>query len=421
MNGWRESLAAFGRIGLESFGGPAAQIAVMHRVAVEERKWVDDASFQAALGFCTLLPGPEAMQVATWLGWARHGTLGALAAGLLFVLPGAVVMLALSAAWAVGGDVSWVTAAFAGLQAAVLAVVVEALVRLGRRALKRGVDRGIAVAAFLALAAFGIPFPVIVLTAAVVGWVVGSPAKGGREVPRPAVGGTLWTFGAGLIVWWLPYIPLRLALGAEARAVELFEFMSGAAVVTFGGAYAVLAHTATESVARGWLLPNEMAVGLGLAETTPGPLILVLEFVAFQAGFRSDSGLGPWAGGTLGAAVALWATFAPCFVWILAGAPWISYARTVAAWNAAIAGISAAVVGVVAHLGLWFLTHVWFSRTSAWTWGPLNAVVPDVSSWDLPATSVSVIACVALLRWHVPMIPLLAGGLVVGLLRGAIG
>ncbi|QYZ70615.1 chromate efflux transporter [Neotabrizicola shimadae] len=400
----------FLRIGCLSFGGPAAQIAMMHRELVDERKWVDEKEYLSALSFCMLLPGPEAMQLATWMGWRQHGTLGGLIAGGLFVLPGALVVLALSAIYAAFGDLPLVSAAFAGVQAAVVAIVVEALLRVSKRALKGRAQWIIAVLAFLGLFLLNLPFPVIILAAGLWGWLATDRQASGPLPPAPRHAHTLTTIAIWGAVW---LVPLGLLMLVERGLLaEIGLFFSKLALLTFGGAYAVLAWMAQEVVeARQWLTLPEMMAGLGLAETTPGPLILVTQFVGFMAGWHAG-GL-PLA--LAGAAVALWMTFAPCFLWIFAGAPWIARLTALPRLSGALSAITAAVVGVIANLSLWFAVHVLFSGVETLTLGPLRVIRPDVATLNPLALAIGLFAAWALLRRHWGMIPVLGLSAAAGL------
>lgn len=329
---FRDALRVWWRIGWLSFGGPAAQIATMHRIVVDEKKWVDEQRFMHALNFCMLLPGPEAQQLATYLGWLMHGVRGGLAAGLLFILPGALIMFALAASYVASADVSTVAAALFGIQCAVLAIVVEALLRIARRALTSRLHVAVAVAAFLALFVFDVPFPWIIVLAGAVGMAT-SASRSAESRPfgaisecasPPSVWRTARTLTFGIALWLAPLVPLALWLTSSHVLVQLAFFFSKLAVVTFGGAYAVLAYVAQAAVERfHWVSAREMVDGLGLAETTPGPLILVLQFVGFLAAHRHGAPLEPWTAAVLGALVTLWVTFVPCFVWIFAGAPYV--------------------------------------------------------------------------------------------------
>lgn len=367
----------FARIGLLSFGGPAAQIALMHREVVDRHRWLPEKDYLSALSFCMLLPGPEAMQLATWIGWRTHGTLGGLIAGGLFVLPGALVVLALSAIYATLGSVPLVAALFAGVQAAVVAVVVEALIRVSRRALKGTAERVIAVIGFLALFAFALPFPLVIFGAAIFGalWLTRSASAPTTAPPPASWTGSLLTAAVWSAIWLLP---LALLWGLEGGLLaEIGLYFSKLALLTFGGAYAVLAWMVQEVVqVQGWLTTTQMMDGLGLAETTPGPLILVTEFVGFMAGWQA----GGWPMALAGATVALWMTFAPCFLWIFVGGPHIARLTAQPRLAGALAGIMAAVVGVIANLSLWFALHVMFASHGMLTVGPLSLTMPDPAS-----------------------------------------
>ncbi len=418
---YADLVRVFGRIGLISFGGPAGQIALMHRVLVEEKRWIDEPRYLHALNFCMLLPGPEAMQLATYAGWLVRGTTGGLIAGLLFVLPGAAVLTALSALYLAYGDVPAVSGLLFGLKAAVLAVILEALMRVSRRALKSGMAVAIAIVAFAAIAFAGLPFPLIILLAAIAGALLLAPSRTPEDeesLPdrqRPTLGRFAATAAIWLAVWLVPLAVLTALLGAANVFAAEARFFSVMATVTFGGAYAVLAYVAQQAVEfYGWLRPDEMLTGLGLAETTPGPLILVLVFVGFLAGAR-ESGLDPLAGGLIGAAVTLWFTFAPCFLWIFAGAPYIETVRNVRWLASALAGVTAAVVGVIANLALWFALHVLFAEVGEVSLGPLALPAPDIASFDVAAALIAVAAGIALLRFHVNLIVVLAGAALAGI------
>jgi chromate transporter len=418
-----EVTRTFARIGLLSFGGPAGQIALMHKVFIDEKKWLDETRFLHALNYCMLLPGPEAMQLATYVGWLKRGVPGGLVAGLLFVLPGALVLTILSAVYLLAGDVPLVQGMLFGLKAAVLAIVLEALVRVSRRALKGAAPVVLAIGAFVAIFAFGVPFPLIVLVAALIGAVVLKPVAGG---PGRAETGEMpeWTrpslrrFGSTLAIWgfiWLgPLLALGLLLGWQQVFAAEALFFSKMAVVTFGGAYAVLAYVAQQAVeVHGWLRPDEMLVGLGLAETTPGPLILVLLFVGFLGGARL-SGLDPLVGGLAGALVTLWFTFVPCFLWIFVGAPYVESVRSIRWLSGALAGVTAAVVGIIANLGVWFALHVLFAEVGELALGWATLPWPRAASIDLAALAIAVGAGVLLLRFHVNMLVVLAAAALAG-------
>lgn len=415
--GWGELWRTFGRIGIFSFGGPAAQIALMHRELVDRRGWLGEREYLSALSFCMLLPGPEAMQLATYAGWRLKGVPGGLLAGLLFVLPGAAVVLALAAIYASFGDLPLVRALFLGVQAAVVVIVIEALLRVARRALGSAPAWGIAALAFLAIFALGVPFPAIIAGAALAGALLLRKAPAAEAVSLPASPlATLKT----VLIWggvWL--VPLGLLWVFEAGILaEIGLFFSKLALVTFGGAYAVLAYMAQEVVqVQGWIETKEMVDGLGLAETTPGPLILVTEFVGFLAAFHQG---GLWLG-IAGAGVALWMTFAPCFLWIFAGAPWIGQLTRRPRLAAALAGVTAAVVGVILNLSLWFAAHVFFAEVGRIEAGPLALILPDPASFKTGAGLIAAVAAFVLFRLHWGLGPVLALSAALGAGLAAIG
>lgn len=401
----------FLKIGLLSFGGPAGQIAMMHREVVDERKWVDERDYLGALSFCMLLPGPEAMQLATWIGWRLHGVRGGLVSGLLFVLPGAAVVLALTAVFAAFGDVPFVAALFFGIKCAVVVVVIEALLRVAKRALKGRAQWIIAGAAFAALFLFNIPFPVVILAAALWGFFAATPASGSLPgAPAVAVRQSL----RAVLIWgavWL--VPLAAIWGFAPRLIaDIAVYFSQLAVFTFGGAYAVLAWM-TQAVVedKGWLTLPQMIAGLGLAETTPGPLILVNQFVGFMAGWNAGS----LALALAGAAVALWMTFAPCFLWIFAGAPFIARITAMPRLAGALAAITAAVVGVIANLSLWFASHVFFETVGRLDWGPFRTILPDILTLSPLAAVIAIGAGYLLLVRHMNLIAVLGLSALAGL------
>jgi chromate transporter len=424
-----EAFHAWARVGLLSLGGPAGQIAVMHRILVEEKNWIGEARFLHALNYCMLLPGPEAMQLVTYTGWMLHRTLGGIVAGLLFVLPGALVMLALTALYAAFNDLGAVQAAFFGIKAAVLAVVLEALIRISKRALKSAANYAIAGAAFIAIFAFAVPFPLIILSAALIGIAVarGSSsgkkdggaeqdesvtgralAVGGLAHTKPSTRYALAALAVCLILWLGPIAVMFATLGPGHVYAQEAVFFSKMAVVTFGGAYAVLAYVAQQAVEiYGWLAPGQMLDGLGLAETTPGPLILVTQFVGFLGAYGNPGSLPPMAAGSLGALVTTWTTFAPCYLWIFLGAPYIEALRSRKALNAALAGITAAVVGVILNLSVWFALHVLFAEVGTVTTGWVKVSLPVWHTFDWFAGLLAVGAILATLRFHVGMIPTL--------------
>jgi chromate transporter len=400
-----ELTRTFAGIGCLSFGGPAAQIALMHRVILDEKKWVGEADYLRALSFCMLLPGPEAMQLATWIGWRLHGVTGGLIAGGLFVLPGAVVILTLSIIYATLGNVPLVAALLTGVQAAVIAIVVEALIRVSKRALKTREAYLIALAAFLALFIFKLPFPLVILTAATWGFLRTRAVAHDPLAPAPpaALARSLKAAAAWLAIWLLPLAAL-IAL-APGRLAEIGIFFSKLAILTFGGAYAVLAWMTQEVVDdKGWMTLTQMMDGLGLAETTPGPLILVNQFVGFMAANQA----GGLAFGIAGAAVALWMTFVPSFLFIFAGAPFIDRLTHMPRLSGALAAITAAVVGVIANLSLWFALHVLFASVPEVTLGPLHLTWPELGSLRPIPALIAILAAVTLLWRHWPLLWVLA-------------
>ena len=406
-------MRVFARIGCLSFGGPAGQIALMHGEIVAKHKWVDEEQYLHALNFCHLLPGPEAQQLATWIGWRLHGLKGGLAAGLLFVIPGALIMLALSSLYALAANLDWFAALFLGIKAAVLAIVVQALIRIGGRALNTRFKQALAVAAFLALFLFNLPFPLVVLGAGAIGmivaayrpdWLALKPASGTDASPRPSFAVMSRTVLLWLAIWAVPMVLVLVILGQDHVLWDVGVFFSQLAIVTFGGAYAVLAYMAQEAMQTyGWLHAGEMADGLGLAETTPGPLILVTQHVGFLAAFRSPEPFSPIVAGIFGAALTTWVTFAPCFLWIFTFAPWIERLQHATRLKGGLAALTAAVVGVIANLSVWFALHVLFARVTIAVVGPMQLNLPDWATFDWRAGVLSVLAAVILfaLKWSI--------------------
>ncbi|WP_219892375.1 chromate efflux transporter [Aquisediminimonas profunda] len=405
---------AFGRIGLINFGGPAGQIALMHKDLVDDRRWIAESDFLHALNFCHLLPGPEAQQLATYVGWRLHGVRGGLAAGLLFVAPGALVMLALSALYAFAAHLGWFAALFLGIKAAVLAIVVQALLRIAGRTLDTPFKKALAVAAFFALFLFNLPFPLIVLGSGLLGlmvsawrpqWLVKAYRVETENVgDRPNWRSTALTVSVWLLIWFAPLALIGLALGPDHILWKIGVFFSQLAVVTFGGAYAVLAYMAQEAVQSfGWLQPGEMADGLGLAETTPGPLIMVTQFVGFLAAFRAPEPFTPLLAGLAGAALTTWVTFAPCFLWIFACAPWIDRLRHATRLKGGLAAITATVVGVIGNLSAWFALHVLFRRVDMVDVGFARFSAPLWSSFDVIAAGLTALAFFLMFvaRWNI--------------------
>jgi len=428
------ALAYWLKLGFISFGGPAGQIAMMHAELVEKRRWISEQRFLHALNYCMVLPGPEAQQLATYIGWLMHRTLGGIMAGVLFVVPGIIAIMALSYVYAGYGNVPLIVALFFGLKAAVLAIVIEAVVRIGRRALKNNAMISIAAAAFIGIFFLAIPFPIIIFGAALIGFagaltgatafaVKSSHGDGGKggvvdsilgdELPehaRPTVVRALRASSVWLVLWLVPVIVLLVTLGSGNVFSQIAVFFSKMAMVTFGGAYAVLAYVAQQAVENyGWLKPGEMLDGLGMAETTPGPLIMVLQFVGFMAAFRDPGTLSPMLAGTLGGLLATWVTFTPCFLWIFLGAPFIEVLRGNAALNGALSAITAAVVGVILNLAIWFAIHTVFRATVPIRAFPLNFDAPLITSVDWLALALSVAAAIAIFRFKVGMLPTLAG------------
>lgn len=411
----------WGRIGVLSFGGPAAQIALMHRIVVEERKWLTEQQFLNALNFCMLLPGPEAMQLATYAGWRTHGLVGGLIAGGLFVLPGALVMLILAAAYATFGELSLVQSAFLGIKAAVLVIVIEALIKVSKRALLTPLHYFLAATAFAAIFFLAVPYPIIVIAAALFGSFLG---MGGHHAPEVAtsqpvkrsLSTTLRTIAVWASLWWAP-VALLWVFGAEPILTDIAVFFSKLAVVTFGGAYAVLAYMAQDVVdANGWLTAAEMVDGLGLAETTPGPLILVTQFVGFLAAEKAN---GLWVG-FAGAAITLWVTFIPCFLWIFAGAPYIDQISAQPRLRGALSAITAAVVGVILNLSIWFALNVLFAGLETIAAGPFTILIPQLASLDWKALILLVLSGVLLLRMRWNMVVVLALAALAGILLSQI-
>lgn len=420
-------LRTFARIGCLSFGGPAGQIALMQREIVDERRWIEPGAYLRALNLCHLLPGPEAQQLATWIGWRMFGTAGGLAAGILFVLPGALVMLALSFLYVAAAGLGWFAALFLGIKAAVVAIVAQALVRVGKRALGTRFKVIIAIAAAVALTVFGAPFPLVILAAGAIGAVVArnhpewlgahhatAAASGAQATRRQLATATVLTVAMWLAIWALPMALIAVTLGSDHVLWDIGAFFSRLAVVTFGGAYAVLAYMAQQAVTGfSWLSPGEMADGLGLAESTPGPLIMVTQYVGFIAAWRHPAPFSPAVAGLLGAGLTTWVTFAPCFMWIFACAPWMERLERAERLQGALAAITAAVVGVIANLALWFAIHVAFRQVAP-------SGLPDWSTADLRAIAIAALAAFALFRLKRGIWEVLGGAVVAGLALSAI-
>ena len=443
-----EAVRVWGRIAALSFGGPAGQIAVMHRILVEEKRWIGERRFLHALNYCMLLPGPEAQQLAVYIGWLLHKTKGGLIAGTLFVLPGLVAIMALSWLYAGLGNVGIVEALFFGLKAAVLAIVLEAVVRIGRRALKNNVMLAVAAGAFVAIFFFDVAFPLIILSAGLIGFFGGRAGAApflvggghgslggealadadsalGEGTPahaRPSLAWSLKISAIFLVLWLGPVVALILALGSENVFSQIAVFFSKMAVVTFGGAYAVLAYVAQQAVENyGWLRPGEMLDGLGMAETTPGPLIMVTQFVGFLGAAREAGGMHPLLAGTLGGILTTWVTFLPCFLWIFLGAPFVEALRGNKALSAALSAISAAVVGVILNLAIWFAMHSLFGEVREVAGAGFRSDVPVLSSINWAALLLTLAALVAVFRFKLGTLTVLAGCAAAGLLLSLAG
>jgi chromate transporter len=406
-----EAFRTWLKIGCINFGGPAGQIAMMHRIVVDEKKWIDEPRFLHALNFCMLLPGPEAQKLATYIGWLLHGVRGGLTSGILFVLPGALVMLGLSLLYTLGRGLSIVDGALFGIKAAVLVIVVEALIRIGKRALKTPLLIGLSGLAFIGIFFFALPFPLIVAAAALVGLVASQTAPNqlglsdNVDIASHRAEGRWRQFvvasAIGLAAWWTPVAIAAIALGPSHVLVTVGTFFSKLAVVSFGGAYALLAYMAQQAVeTHGWMTAPEMVDGLGLAETTPGPLILVTQFVGFLAAYRDALPFSPVAAGVLGAAMTTWVTFVPSMLWIFAGAPFVEQLRANRRFSAAIAAITAAVVGVILNLSVWFALHVLFARIEERHAGWLRWYAIDVTSVDLTVLVLALIAAALVFVFH---------------------
>ena len=430
-----EAVKVWARVAALSFGGPAGQIAVMHRILVEEKRWIGEERFLHALNYCMLLPGPEAQQLATYIGWLLHKTKGGIVAGALFVLPGFLAIMVLSWLYALYGNLGAIEALFVGLKAAVLAIVFHAVRRIGGKALRNSAMVLIAAGAFVAIFFLAVPFPFIVLAAALIGYAggrsglrafeagdghdpIGTARVADRDtalgdrIPahaRPGLGWSARVSAVFLILWLAPVAVLLIAMPDSVYA-DVATFFSKMAVVTFGGAYAVLAYVAQEAVENyGWLRPGEMLDGLGMAETTPGPLIMVTQFVGFMAAARDAGGLDPLVAGTLAAVLTTWVTFVPCFLWIFLGAPFAERMRGNVALSSAMTAITAAVVGVVLNLAVWFALHTVFAEVVEFRAAPLRFDLPVLSSVSLPALFLTIAALIAVFRFKAGPLTVIAG------------
>jgi chromate transporter len=440
-----EAFRVWLRVAVLSFGGPAGQIAVMHRILVEEKNWISEGRFLHALNYCMLLPGPEAQQLATYIGWLLHRTAGGIMAGGLFILPGIIAIMGLSYIYAAYGNVGFVEALFFGLKAAVLAIVVHAVVRVGKRALRNNVMIALAATAFVAIFFFNVPFPVIIIAAGVTGYLgarSGRPEFAaiehggsknaaavdsllGEELPdhaRPSTARALKVSSVWLLLWVVPVAALLIGLGSANVFSQIALFFSKMAMVTFGGAYAVLAYVAQQAVEHyHWLQPREMLDGLGMAETTPGPLIMVLQFVGFMAAYRDPGALSPMVAATLGGLLATWVTFIPCFLWIFLGAPYIETLRGNKGLAGALSAITAAVVGVILNLSIWFGLHTLFRQTMPVRSLGLSFDMPVWGSLDVAAFVLAAAAATAIFRLNVGMLWVLAGSCAAGVALRLVG
>lgn len=436
-----EALKVWLRIAILSFGGPAGQIAMMHRILVDEKQWVSESRFLHALNYCMVLPGPEAQQLATYIGWLLHGVKGGLMAGGLFVLPGFLSILLLSVLYAGFHDASLVQALFFGIKAAVLAIVIQAVIRIGKRVLRNIYMYALAATAFVAIFFFAVPFPVVIITAGLIGllgrhvdperFVVikghNPPDDANRAIDAMMDSGAAHHIRTSrmrafkvlvvwLSLWFTPLVILTAALGYESVFAQIGLFFSKLAVVTFGGAYSVLAYMAQEAVQNyGWLAPREMLDGLGMAETTPGPLIQVVQFVGFMGAFRDPGLLDPFTAGVLASVLATWVTFVPCFLWIFLGAPYVETLRGNQTVNAALSAVTAAVVGVMLNLAIWFAIHVAFSEVDTIHNYGMQLLVPTVGSIQLVSVALALGAFIAMLRFKVGMLPVIAASVLLGI------
>jgi chromate transporter len=432
----REALPVWLRVAIYSFGGPAGQMAVMHNILVEEKRWISEKRFLHALNYTMLLPGPEAQQLATYIGWLLHGIRGGLVAGILFILPGFASILILSYLYAGFQDVQIVQALFFGLKPAVMAIVVEAVFRIGRRAIVNRAMLLIAILAFAAILFLQVPFPWIVFSAAIAGYLLGrympelfpeAPdledesedeiivTSVGASHRQPSIRRAILIIAVCLTLWFGPIAILAQNLGADNIFVNIGVFFSKTAVVTFGGAYAVLAYIAQQAVeVFGWLQPGQMLDGLGMAETTPGPLIQVVQFVGFMGAYQNSGALSPLMAGLYASILTTWVTFVPCFLWIFLGAPYVERLRGNRSLSSGLAAITAAVVGVVLNLALWFSLQTLFTSVSEIYWGPLRLLVPDLSTLDWASLLIALAAFIALFRYKVSMIKTLLASASVG-------
>ena len=440
----KQAAKVWAYIGLNSFGGPAGQIAVMHRELVERRRWLSERRFLHALNYCMVLPGPEAQQLATYIGWLMHGVRGGVIAGSLFVIPGFIAMMVLSAVYAVYGSVGWIAGLLFGLQAAVVAIVVNAVVRIGSRTLRSWLLVAIAGASFVAIFFFNIPFPVIIIGAGLIGWLVGRrshqlvPLGGEHEpdeanlasvllpddehVSRAQTRQALRAAAICLVIWLVPVAALALVLGMDNVFTQEAVVFSKAAVLTFGGAYAVLGYVTQQAEDHyGWISTKDMVTGLGLAETTPGPLIMVVQFVGFLAAYNNPGSLPPLLAGVLGATITVWVTFVPCFLFIFLGAPWVEKLRDNQALRHALTAIGASVTGVILNLAVWFALNTAFGTVTQYNVGPLHLWVPELDTIIWASVAISVIAGVLVFRVKLGTLKVLAIAAGIGIILALLG
>lgn len=414
-----EALRVWLKVGCLGFGGPAGQIALLHKAVVEEKGWIDEARFAHALSFCMLLPGPEAQQLAVWLGWRLHGVRGGIAAGLLFVLPGLLVMLGLSALYMAHGRSEWAGPVLMGLKAAVVALVAQAVIRMGGRTIRDRAALVVAILAFVALTFTRLPFPLLILVAGATGWLLGNGRVGEAGEPEPRRG--LWKTVALWLVIWLAPVGVALLIAPQSVIARMGLVFSGLAVVSFGGAYAALAYLGQMASSLGWLTPGQMLDGLGLAETTPGPLVLVFTFVGFVGAYQAATPQWALVAGVAGGLMAAWTTFAPSFLWIFAGGPFFERLRARPRPARALAMVSAAAVGVIGQLAAWFATHYLFRTGETFSSGVFQVTVPDMSSLDQTALGLTVLALALTFALRLPVLALVAAMVAAGLALRVVG
>ncbi len=422
---FRQAARVWAYIGLNSFGGPSGQIAVMHRELIDQRRWVSERRFLHALNYCMVLPGPEAQQLATYIGWLMHGVRGGVTAGGLFILPGFIAMMALSIIYALWGSVTAVSGLLAGLQAAVIVIVIQAFVRISKRTLKTTPLRIVAALSFIAIFVFAVPFPIIIIIAGISGYFLARTGKAPKQeqrsddepqallsddtkIERSHHRSAMKAAIGFAILWAIPVVALVLTLGTDNVFTQEALFFSKAAIVTFGGAYSVLGYVAQQAVDHyGWITTADMATGLGLAETTPGPLIMVVQFVGFLGAYNNPGSLPPLVAGILGAIITVWVTFIPCFLFIFLGAPYAERLRENQHLSHALTFISAAVAGVILNLAVWFALNTMFTESNPASWGPINVSIPEISSVNTSAIAISLVAALLVFRFKLPTLQVL--------------